>query len=219
MCSTNVRCEARFRESNGLRIGRRRHERPTSLRTSRPGGRSNQRARPSGGEHTGWASRSKFQASVLRSSFPPETALCDRASSRSPGSLCRSALAGPADRLCSRASWVRRFSRRSTSRLSVGAIVTRAAISGAAGVAAMSSATLPTAWLRDRTGTSKALSGGVIAAATVGTIGLRPVLFEMKPTLRVPLSPAPPHQAPYGPTVAVVADGWILLRLAKGCTG
>jgi hypothetical protein len=57
------------------------------------------------------------------------------------------------------------------------------------------------------------------AAATVGTIGLRPVLFEMKPTLRVPLSPAPPHQAPYGPTVAVVADGWILLRLAKGCTG
>ena len=168
-------------------------------------------------EHTGWASRSKFQASVLRSSsFPPETALCDRAPSRSPLSLYWHALAGPADRPCSRASLARRFSRTLTSRPSVGATATHAVISGAAGVAARSSATLPIAWLRDRTATSKPLRGVGIAAATVGTIGRGPALFETRPTLRVPRSPDPPHQAPHGPTVAVVADGWIHLRLAEG---
>ena len=186
----------------------------TDRRTIEPAGK------PEGREHTGRASRSKFQASVLRSlSFPPETASCDRAPSRSPLFLCRHPLAGPADRLSSRASWARRFSPRLTSRPSVGATATCAAISGAAGVAAMSSATLQPAWLRDRAGTSKPVRGGGLAATTVGTIGLAPVLFEMRPTLRVPLSLAPPHQAPYGPTVAIVADGWIHLRLAEGCTG
>src|SRR5262245_24828326 len=215
----NVGCEARFRGVERLAHRQRRHA-PPDIAKDVTARQTIQRERPRSGEHTGWASRSTFQASVLRSSsFPPETASCDRAPSRSPLSSCWHAAAGPADRLCSRASRARRFSRRLTSRPSVGATATRAAMSGAAGVAAVSSAMLPTAWLRDRTGTSKPLRGGGIAAATVGTIGLAPVLFEMRPTLRVLLSLAPPHQAPHGPTVAVVADGWIHLRLAEGCTG
>jgi hypothetical protein len=216
MCSTNVPREARFRGSDSSRIGRRRHEPSnivkdvTTRRTAQPSGRE---------EHTGWASRYESQASVLRSlSFPAETASCVRAPSRSPLSLCWHALAGPADRLCSRASWARRCSRRLTSRPSVGATVTRAAMSGAAGVATMAPATVPRAWLLDRTGTSKPPRGAGIAATMVGTIGLAPVLFAMRPTLRVPRSRVPPHQPPDGPTVAVEADGLIHLRLVEGRT-
>jgi hypothetical protein len=217
VCSTNVPREARFRESDSSRIGRRRRELSKIVKDVTAQANDPTSGR---GELTGWASRYEFQASVLRSlSLPAETASCDRAPSRSPLSLCWHALAGPADRLCSRASQARRFSRRSTSRPSVGVTATPAAISGAAGVATMSTAALPTAWLRDRTETSKRLSGVGIAATMVGTIGLAPALFEMRPTLRVPLSPVPPHQASYGPTVAVVAAGWIHLRLAKGGSG
>jgi hypothetical protein len=188
-----------------------------SWRTSRR--KTHLPARPRRGEHTGGASRSQFQASVLRSlSLPAETDSCDRAPSRSPLSLCRSALAGRADRLCSRASWERRFSPRLTSRPSVGATATPAAISGAAGVATISIATLPTAWPLDRTRTSRPLRGVGIAGTTVGMVGPAPVLFEMRPTPRVLLSPGPPHQLQDGPTVAVVADGWIHLRLAEGRT-
>src|SRR5262249_29948479 len=63
---------------------------------------------------------------------------------------------------------------------------------------------------------SKPLRGVGIAATMVGTIGLAPVRFEMRPTLRVARSLLPPHQASRGPTVAVVADGSIHLQLAEG---
>ena len=213
MCTTNVPRETRFRELNGSCIGRRRDEPPRQCR-----GRHSQPndTASGGGEHTGGASRSKLQASVLRSlSFPAETAACDRASSRSPLSLCWPALGGPAHRPCSRASRARRFSRRLTSRPSVGATATLAAISGAAGGPTMSTAALPIPWLLDRTETSKPLRGVGIAATTVGAIGLAPVRFEMRPTLRAARSAVPPHQPPDGPTVAVETDGLIHLRLAE----
>lgn len=89
---------------------------------------------------------------------------------------------------------------------------------GGCGVATTSIATLPTPSRLDRIWTSKPPRGVGIAATTVGTTGPAPVLFEMRPTPRVLLSPGPPHQLQDGPTVAVVADGWIHLRLAEGRT-